>query len=417
MKNSKLRKLWNDPVFSSNFTLLVLLNIGNIFSYLFQILMAKQLGPADYGVLAVLTGITYIFSIPTFSIQTIIAKQVTKFNVKGETSKIKSYLISSLKKIIPLTFIIFFIYLIISIPLSSKLNISFALLAITGIFLFWSFFGSIGTGVLQGMKKFRGFGLNNVVNSSIKLLLGYIFVWLGFKVYGAIAAVVLGVFVAFLLVFPFIKEVLRANNGKIENKLFSKDNILIILALMPVVIIYSSDVALARMIFPAEIVGIYAVASIIGKIILFGTLSLGSAMFPLSAEKFINGEKTHSIIRKTFLIMAVLCAIPVLLYALAPKFIITILQFGSQYLAAAPLLVYLGSAFTFISFLNVLILYRISINEFKWHHLLILFIFLISIWVVLPQFSESIEQFSIAFAILASMAFIGSVVLIRKWKS
>jgi len=408
-----MKRLMKNELFVSSLTLLILINIGNFINYLYQFTMARMLGPVDYGTLAVLISITYIFAVPVLSIQTVVSKHSTRLNSSGELGKIKGMLNYLLKRLLFIAFITFMAFLVLSIFLSEYLNISFWLLGLTGTFLFIGFTYPIGIGILQGMKKFKVWGWNTIIYSLAKIILAVILVVIGFGVYGAILGFIFGAFIAFLFIFPFIKEVTNSNEIKEKVGIFSKDSLPIFLAILLIVLMYSIDVILAKGLFDPEIAGKYAVISMIGKIILFGTMAIGSAMFPISSERFFNGVGHKGVIRKTSIIMVLLCGFAIILFWLFPEFVINIL-FGSQYLSMANILVYVGIAFSFISFLNILILYRISVDEFKIIHIVILMMFLSIQIIALSVFNDSVKNFSIAFMSSTILTFLGSFVLIRK---
>ena len=404
-----------NELFKGSLILFILINLGNLINYLYQVVMARMLGPSDYGVLSVLISLTYIFTIPTLAIQTAVSKKIAIFNVKKEYNKMNGLFFSFLKKLFVFSIIIFIIFVILSFFIVKPLNISFWLLILTGTLIITSFIYPLASGSLQGMKKFSALGWNTVIIFSIKILAAIILVIFGFKIYGAILGFILGIILGFILVLPYIKEIINAKADSYGTKIFNKENLLIFSGMLIFVFIYSIDVILARVFFPSEIVGKYAVISTIGKMILFYTMSIGTAMFPISAEKHYAKAKTSGIIKKASLYVFILCAVAVILFIIFPELIVKLL-FGRQYLETAKLLPYLGIAFSFIAFFNILILYRISKDEFNLLHLLLLILFLAIEIILLFLFNTNIKQFTLAFMFSTIITFIGSFILIRKWK-
>ena len=404
-----------NELFRGSLILFILINLGNLINYLYQIVMARMLGPSDYGILAVLISFTYIFTIPTSAIQIAVSKKIAIFNVKKEYDKMSGLFFSFLKRLFVFSIAIFFVFVILSFFIIKPLNISFWLLILTGTLIIASFIYPLASGSLQGMKKFSALGWNTLLVFFIKIIVAIILVIFGFKVYGAILGFVIGMIFGFIFALPYIKEIISAKKDNDGTKILTKENSLIFLSILVFVFIYSIDVILARVFFPSEIVGQYAVISTIGKIILFSTMSIGNVMFPISAERHHAGVKTKGIIKKASLYVFILCAVAVTLFILFPELIIKLL-FGNQYLGTAKLLPYLGIAFSFIAFLNILILYRISKNEFNFLHLLLIALFLIIEIILLFLFKTTIEQFTLAFMFSTIITFIGSFILIRKWK-
>jgi O-antigen/teichoic acid export membrane protein len=406
----KLKILSLNEFFRASIILIVLMNIANILNYVFQFVMARMLGPADYSVMAVLTSILYIFNFPSTSIQTVMSRYATVYSLKKEFGKLRGIMDAFIKKSFFICLTIYVVYLAISLFLSKTLEINFWLLALTGLFVFGAFLYPIGSGILQGMKKFKAMGWNSVLNSAIKLIIAMILVFFGFKVYGAVLGFILGVFIAFIFIFPFIKEVINAKEIKENPKIFDSHSLYAFFAMLIVVLMYSIDAILAKAHFTADIAGRYAVLSMIGKIILFSTLTIGNAMFPISSERFLNGnkEKTSGIAKKTFIASSALCGIAILIFYLFPDFVVKIL-FGKEYLSLAGLLIYVALGFSFISLLGIFILYKLSINEFKFMHLFLLSIFMVIEFASMIIFNNTILDFTKAFMYSSLLALTGMV--------
>jgi len=413
MKINSVKNLMKNELFLGSLTLLIMLNIANIINYLFHFSMARILGPVDYGVLAVLSSIIYIFNVPSTSIQTITSKYTTGFNSKKEFGKIKYAISYLMKKLFIISIIFFMAYLVLSFFLAKSLNIQLGLLILTGVIMFAMFLTPITIGVLQGTKKFKVWGWNSIISSVIKIILAVMLVLLGLRIYGAMIAWIIGSFISFFLVFPYIKEIMKEKEVKEKISLFSRESLITIFSILFIVVIYSIDIILAKRFFPADIAGKYAVASMIGKMILFSSLAIGSAMFPISSEKFLNKEKTHNVIKKTILGIITLCAIALIIIALSPEWVIKTL-FGAQYLSISNILLYIGVAFSFISFLNTFILYKISVNSLKIKHVIYLALLLVIQIVAFNLFHKTIEQFSITFMLFSICAFIFAPIVIRK---
>ncbi|SRR3989344_6405 len=413
-----IKNLRQNELARGSLILIIFIAIGNLLSYIFQFSMARVLGPVDYGILAVLTSIIAIFGIASVSIQTVISQNTTNFNSKKEYGKIKGMLKSASKSVFLVATLSFLLYLIVSIFIYRPLGIPYSLLALTGAFIFGAFLYPITAGILQGMKKFSSLGFNFVINCLIKLVVGVLLVAFGFKVYGAVIGFISGTIIAFLLVFFTLKEIknVKEIDGKVS--IFSRYNFYPLVAMLLVVLLYSLDVVFAKIFFSPEIAGKYAVISMIGKIILFIVMSVGNVMLPISTEKFANGEKTRSTLKKALLLSLLICLFFLALFFIFPELIIQIL-FGFQYSSMYNILFYVGVAFSFISLLSLLVLYEISLNRFRFFHLLSL-IFFLALQITLFYYSNlTIDSFSFYFMLSSIIAFIGilAVFMLLKLKN
>ena len=175
---------FNKNLLKGSLILLIAFNAYNFLNFVFHFIMARMLTIAEYGVLAVLFSIIYSLGVFTESIQTIITRYTT--NEKDE-GKINDLLRKSFTKVLKPVSIIFILYLLIAFPLSYLLKINYFLLALTGIIIFPSFSTPITRGIMQGRKMFIPLGMNMIYESVFKLFLAVLFVWIGWKVYGAMA--------------------------------------------------------------------------------------------------------------------------------------------------------------------------------------------------------------------------------------
>ena len=111
----------------------------------------------------------------------------------------------------------FIFYLAISFILSSLLKIDYLLLALTGLMVFVSFFSPITRGIMQGRKRFSSLGKNMVTEAVIKLSVSILFVFIGWKVYGAIIGAILGPVIAIALSFISISDIISAKEKETLN--------------------------------------------------------------------------------------------------------------------------------------------------------------------------------------------------------
>lgn len=409
-----IKKITSSELVKGSIILFVTFSIFNFLNFIFQFLMARMLGPAEYGVFAVIMALFYFMAVPADSIQTIISKYTSKLKVKNEYGKIKLLLIKSLKRGFIAATILFLIFLPIFFVFSYTLDISFWLVTLSGLMLFMFFTIPVTRGLMQGLKKFKALGTNMVIDSSIKVILAIGFVFLGLKVYGAVLSIILGSLIALVFSLVPLKTILNKNKEYSDFHGIYKYSWPVLFVLLAILLMQSVDVIIAKKFFPPEIAGQYAVANLIGKMIFFGTLSISKAMFPLSSEEFEgngDGKKTKSIFYKSLIIVSGICIISLLALALFPETIISLL-FGEQYLYASNILLNIGIAFSFISLSNLVLIYGLSINKKIPTHYMLTFILIQAILLFFMR--GSLLNLSIGMLISTALLFLGSLVIIRK---
>ena len=396
----------NKGLLKGSFILLVSFNIYNALNFFFHFAMVRLMTVIEYGILATLFSIIYMLAVFSESIQTILTKYTTMENNKG---RIKNLLKRSFRKSFLVSSVLFITYLVISIPLSFLLKISYPLMALNGIMIFLVFFTPITRGIMQGKKRFTPLGINMVAESAIKFVLSIILVFIGLSVYGALLGTILGVAIALGLSFINIGDILKSKEKKAKTKGiygYTKPAFLIMLVILT---FYSIDIIIAKIFFPAEIAGIYAIASILSKTIFFGTQPISRAMFPLSAENN-SKNKSQNIFINSLSILIIAIIVALILFYFLPELILKIFS-GKLLPEAVSILFYLGIAISLLSLANLILLYKLSLGKIKGY--MYLFIFILVEIFLLSYFSKDLVQFSIAF-ILSSAAFLwGSIVLMN----
>jgi len=261
------------------------------------------------------------------------------------------------------------IFLILLSPFISKIlklpsNVPLIIISLSLIF---SFLVSINRGILQGIQKFKGFSVNNTIDPIAKLILGIILVWLGLSVNGAIIALVFAVFLAYILSFPFLKELFMQKQKKIKTKGLKIYTGSTLVSLLFLTLLVNQDILLVKHFFNAEEAGFYAGLATMGKIILFLSAPIIGVMFPVIANLYEKKEKHYHILISSFFLVLILSLIVLLVYFIAPNPSIKIFL-GSSYLPIAPYLILFGFAILLYSLSNLLVSYFLSIDKkhFLW---------------------------------------------------
>lgn len=391
--------------------LFIMMNITNFLNFVFHFAMGRLLGPQDYGVLAVLMSFMYIYGIPVESIQNLVSRYTTKLNLNKEHGKMKCLIIKSLKKGFISSLGVFIILIPISFLLSKFLEINFWLIILANVFIFSAFSSPITRGVLQGRKKFELFGWSLVLESIIKITLGLFFVFIGWKVFGAVMGVLIGVSIGILISIYFSKDLFKIKKENVQFSKIYSDGVPYFITTIVILIVFSLDIILAKRFFSPDIAGKYAVLSMLGKMVFFATNSIGKAMFPLTSEKFDSGQDSKKIFWKSILMIVILCVGAVFVFAVIPKLIILIL-YGPQYIDVSSYLVYSGIAFSFLALSNLILMYGLSTSKLR--NSGALFLFLIIEVSLLFVFHNDLLEYLVAFMFSNIVMFIGSLFLVKK---
>ncbi len=398
----------NKVLIRGSLVLLFAFGFSSFLHFLFQLVMSRMLLLTDYGILAVLSSIIYILLIFSESIQTIITKFATGEKNNG---KLKNILKKSSKKAFIVSIALLILYFIVAVPLSFLLKIQYLLISLNGLVIFLAFFLPISRGMMQAKSRFKSLGLNVVAEAIGKLFFGILFVYVGLRVYGAIAGILLGGLIAFSLSFVSLKDVIISKEKKSKTVgIYDYAKPAFVVTFI-VIFLYSIDVVMARIFFPPEIVGVYAIASILSKAVFWGTLPISKAMFPLSAENHKGKGDSQNVLYSALLIIFLCISSALAVFFFAPGLVVKLFS-GKFIPEAISILFYLGIGTSLISLANLILLYKLSLGKIKNYPYL--FIFVLIELLLLSFFSKNLIQFSWAF-ITSSAAFLfGSIVLMNE---
>ena len=400
----------NRGVVKGSLILLIAFNVFNGLNFVFHFFMARMLSVSDYGILATLFTITYVLAVFSESIQIVITKYSVQENEKG---KLKNIIKKSFKKAFFVSVLLFVVYLAAAVPMSRILEIKYLLVALNGVILFSIFLSPVTRGVLQGKKRFKALGVNMAIEAVIKLCLAILFVYIGWRVYGALIGTLVGMGIALFASFFSLGDIMKSKEEKSETSGIYGYSLPAFLIILVILMFYSIDVIIVKILFPADTAGVYAIASILAKTIFFGTQPVSRAMFPITAEG--NGKDGKSKPDNAFM-NAMMILIPMIVIALAvfyfaPNLIIKIFS-GKELGEAASILFYLGVAVSLISFANLILLYKLSLGKIKRFYYL--FVFLGVEIALMIYFSANLFQFSIAFITSAAIFLWGAVFLMNE---
>lgn len=135
-------------------------------------------------------------------------------------------------------------------------------------------------GMLQGIYDFPRLAINFVLEALIKIIGALILLHYGLGVSGVIAAVVASIFIAYVTASPTLK--LTAHPG-VEERASFREGMQATVFFVGQVIISNLDILLVKHYFVAEIAGLYAAVALVGRVVYMFSWSVISSMFPVSA--------------------------------------------------------------------------------------------------------------------------------------
>lgn len=341
---------------------------GNIFNFLFNVFMSRNLSFSDYGDLVSLFSITTLFSLPVSSvIPTIIFFSATYF-AANNLSMVKGLYIKITKMFFLLGLFIFMGAIFYNGILAAFFHISHAnLLILGGFIIFLSFLGSANYPLLQAQLAFGKVTFLNILSSFLKFSLGALVVIFGFSVGGVMWALIISTVIPYIISFAYLRF-LFVKNTKIPHislKTTFFYGTPAALATFGLVSLTTVDIVLVKHFFSPREAGIYAMLSLVGKVIYYFSAPISSVMFPLITQKHTKGENYHNDLLLALALVFFPSMIILAFYAVFPSFIVSIFSPSHVEYSIARLIIPFGIFTSLFGLLSVLINFYLSINKVK----------------------------------------------------
>lgn len=370
------------------------------FNYLFNMLMARVLQPANYSIMSSLFSLLVIISIPVATIQTVIAKYSADFRAKEQIESIRKLFTSSIKRTFFLSLVLLSGLIIFSQWIARYLQISSAVpVILTSLVLIPTVILPINRGILQGLEKFISYSLTAVSESFFRVVFGLTLALIGLGIQGddignipaqifpqfskiigsgvngSIIGVVLAPVVAVGLSFWLLRSDIFIKRSEIINTELTVQVVVwreiyqyalpVMISLLCFTVLISSDLIFVKHFFTPTETGYYSAAEVIGKIALFlpsGIIPI--MMFPKTAALHVLKKDSWPLLQKSLLAALAMCGGLTFFYWLFSR-LIMLLLYGEGYLNGAPLLWLFGLAMTFYTLVNILINYYLSQRYFR----------------------------------------------------
>lgn len=367
----KNKKLFNG-VLSGSALFLVSTTVVNGGNYLFNLILGRWLGPADFAEVSIIITLFLFLTFVTAGFQQTAAKFSAKFGALEQydlLNQLHHWLSAWSWRVGMGTLLIVgggaWLWQDVFNTSSPLIFILFAL----GLPFYFA--QGIDRGILQGQTRFGSLAISYQAEMWVRLIGGILLVALGFAVYGAIIGLVLSLIATWLVTRWVIRrrpqtlQQASTSSTKLPQE-YRRDVFAfafpVLMAEISLILINNSDVLIVKSFFDNVSAGHYAALALIGRIVFFATWSVVMTMFPIVAQRHERQEATRDLLWLSLgLVLAVSLVIIVAAYTIPNQIIL--LLFGQEYLAVAPLLWLYAVATALFAMANVLINYRLALGN------------------------------------------------------
>ncbi|PYX40315.1 MAG: hypothetical protein DMG81_06705 [Acidobacteria bacterium] len=277
---------------------------------LYNISIARGLGPAGFGHATAIYTLLMLLSAVTLAFQLVCSKLVAKSpDVVEKVAIYRELLGRSWKTGLVLGGAIAAGSTVIAQYLRLPSSHDIVLLAI-GTALYVPL--GVRRGMLQGCYDFTRLAINFVLEALIKIVGALLLLHYGFGVTGVIAAVVFSIAIAYATADPPIQ---RTSERKPVSVSF-REGMQASVFFLAQVIISNLDILLVKHYFAPDVAGLYAVVALVGRVVYMFSWSVISSMFPVSAAA--HQKTSRTVLQSALLLVSGMTAMFTVAVWLAP---------------------------------------------------------------------------------------------------
>jgi O-antigen/teichoic acid export membrane protein len=328
--------------------------IANIIAYVFNILVAREIGPESYGILGALLALFSFASWIYMSLFSGITKRVAHLKAENKSNELNTFYFSAQREVIILLLAISLFVIFSSNALSSYFNIpSISLLIITGVLIWVNGMQYFYQSVLIGHKQYAQISQVRVIESVVRLVIVVVFLYLDFGLIGVLFAYGLGYLIGYFWTRHKVANTITTTfNGVFflnRKQLYFIGFKFFILGLLYQIVFYGSSLYFQHN-YSSTINGFWTAGLTISNIAFVFSSAVMQVVLPeLSSEK--NKEKRVAIIKKALLIIFLTTGAAALICWTIPEIVIG-LFYGKSYIESAKFLKWQGVLILLLSLIQ-----------------------------------------------------------------
>jgi O-antigen/teichoic acid export membrane protein len=357
-----------DHLIKDSFILFIASSVVNLANFIFHSIASRKLGPENYGVLVTMLAMIIIVTMPAAALQMTVVKKTAVFKAREKSGNIL-HLFKKITKWFAVLGAIYMAGFMLATPVIEKFFRVWdpGLIMILGLIAFASLLVTIVRGMLQGMQKFTGLGVDMIADALIRLATLFLFVWaFGWGIRGALsttlAAALCAYVIGIFLLWPIFGCKESCDEPILKGDFFSYA-MPIFLAMTGFSLLSYMDVFMVKHFFDGHNAGLYSATSMIGKAFLFFPSAIAATLFPKASESHELNMETKSLLYKSLMLTAGISLAGIIFCFMFPGFIIKIM-FGEKYMNIAGIVRIFGAAIMPLVLLNVVINYSLAVQRY-----------------------------------------------------
>jgi O-antigen/teichoic acid export membrane protein len=337
-------------------------------AYVFLLAAGRILGSENYGSLAALLGLLTIILIPAGALQMAISREVSRSLATGDERGAARLSNGTLRAFALATVPLVAIMVALSPVLSHLLKIhSTGIVVVAVLSLSTALVYPVAMGVLQGQQRFVPLASLYVIPWVVRLVVLGIAAAAGYRLGGAVFAVLAGALVSMVVAYGLIRDGLRGAErlSRADLRTFLIYLWPVAVALIGIALLTNVDVLIVKARFSGHDAGAYAAASAFARVGFFVPAAILAVLFPRTAARQALGEETEDILGRSLFATAGFCGLLALVYAAAGTGLVA-MTYGIEFSKGGDVLAPFALAMGCFSLANVLVAYHLSRGETRY---------------------------------------------------
>jgi O-antigen/teichoic acid export membrane protein len=303
-----------DRVLNGSAILLTGLAFATLSNFVYNIAVARCLGPAAYGHTTAVYTLLILISSVTLSFQILTAKIIAQ----QESEKARAVVYHGLHwRSWASGVLVGALLLIFRNTITVYLNLPDPIL-IAMLAVGTAFYVPLGArrGYIQGVCNFRRLARNLVLEGLVRLCGSLLLIYLGTGVRGVIAANAAAVVVAYFFAKPRLDP---AADLDLKVPVAFREGLQAAVFFTGQVVINNCDIVVVKHFFPSDSAGVYAAVAMVGRVVFAFSWAVVSGMFPIAAETTGREEREdYGVLGTSLALVLAICLVFVLTLSFAP---------------------------------------------------------------------------------------------------
>ena len=337
----------------------------NLCGFIAHAVASRQLGVTVYGGLYALISAATILALPAAFVAPVVAQLGAEFRALHDDRHLRGLSDSIASGFVKLALIYLVIAVLGAVPVARFLHVPVWSVPFVGLIAGVALFVSALRAIAQGTQDFFGYAVSNSVEGIAKVCGIGLLVAVGFKLAGGIIGFFLGPLCALVyLGFRLRQRYASANAQRVR---YDWRRILnagagAAAATISLTFMGSADVVLVKHFFDAHSAGLYAAASLGGKILLYLVGFVPTVLLPQAADRHARGAQTREVLMGSLSMFALVALFGLFVFRFFGTDVLHALV-GHAFDAASPLLVTYGLAMVMLALTNSLTYYGIATHR------------------------------------------------------